>query len=86
MKKNNKGKAKSKTNANTVLNAVGGAVKLKWKTDERNHQWSATVDSLLCAYVIEEKDREYHLFKGRFVSTFKSLAKAKKVAQLIYEG
>ena len=26
MKKNNKGKAKSKTNANTVLNEVGGAV------------------------------------------------------------
>ena len=27
MKKNNKGKAKSKTNDNTVLNEVGGAVK-----------------------------------------------------------
>ena len=36
MKKNNKGKAKSKTNANTVLNEVGGAVK-KEITFHLNH-------------------------------------------------
>lgn len=91
MKKNNKGKAKSKTNANTLLNAVGGAVKLKWKYDKNSKQWwigESIPWANDCMFITKEMD-EYLLETGmptKIKIRLKKLASAKIIAQLIKNG
>ena len=90
-----KTKAQRSNNANTVLNEVGGAVKLKWKHSKKDKQWyinenPAWANNGMCITDIrhEGTDKNYRLHMDEILSapSFRKLSSAKIVAKLIKHG
>lgn len=86
MKNNKKGLAKKKTDRNTLLNEVGGAVedKLRWEFYPQSDMWrTKTFD------IYDPCKRGTHVtlwHNGRSIGFFAKIEIARKVAKLIYNG
>jgi hypothetical protein len=88
MKNNKKGLAKKKTDRNTMLNEVGGAVDLQWKKE--NDIWTATSIFNFVTYEIHRSHQFYQLqvigMQRNIIACFNKLASAKKVAEFVDNG
>ena len=88
-KTSKKSKARNSNNANTVLNEVGGAVKLrlKWKYDSMTKEYNADSTRFAGHFNIEVYEKcDYVLCFLDIRLGFKKLGTAKIVAQLINNG